>query len=94
MNNKTLWLPLVASTCLGFCFILALYASWASNTNPISSRVPFGIFMSVLPAVGTFLVFKITRHLVSWRSTVIIYGILFALLVLMQAVGRKIPIYS
>jgi len=92
MNNKTLYLTLVASACLGFLFILALYGLRAPN--PVSSRVAFGIFVSVLPALGTFLVLKITRLLVSWRGAVVIYVVLFALLTIIQAVGRKITIYS
>ena len=87
-----LYLTLAASATLGFLFTLALYASWSSN--PISSRVAYGIFVSLFPAFGAFLVLKLTKMLVSWRGAVLIYVVLFALLVIIQAVGRKISIYS
>lgn len=90
-HNKMLYLTLAASASLAFLFILVLYLR---SGNPLSSRVPFGIFMSLLPAFGAFLVLKLTKLLASWRSAVVIYVVLFVLLVLIQTVGRKIPIYS
>lgn len=92
MNNKTLYLTLIASACLSFFSILVFYVLRAPN--PVSSRVAFGIFLSLLPAVGTYVVLKFTKLLVSWRGAVVIYIFLFALLAIIQAVGRKIPISS
>jgi len=92
MNNRTLYLTLLASACLGFVSILTLYAVTAPN--PVSSRLAFGIFLSLLPAVGAFVVLKFTKRLVSWRGAVFIYIALFVLLAVIQAVGRKIPIHS
>lgn len=87
MNNRTLWATLAASTAVGFVFILVLYAS-LSGRNPVPSRVAYGIFISVLPAVATFVVLKLTNLFVSWWGAVIVYLVWFALAVIIQAYAR------
>ena len=91
-HNKMLYLTVAASAAFGFLFTLALYASRAPN--PISSRVIFGIFVSLLPVCGVFLVLKFTRMVVSWQRAVLIYFVFFILLAIVQAVGREITIYK
>jgi hypothetical protein len=91
MDNRTLYLTLAVSTVLGFLFTLVLYAS-VFGRNPFN-RLGYGIFVSVLPALGAFVVLKLTRLLVSWRGAVFIYVVLFALVVIIQALGRMIPVY-
>jgi len=88
MNNTTLYLTLVASAALGLLFILVFYASRPGNPNPVSSRVPYGVFMSLLPAVCALPVVKLTRIFVSWWGAVIVYVGLFVLTLIVQAYGR------
>ena len=92
MNNKTLYLTLVASAALGFLFTLALYASWSPNR--VSSRLAFGIFVSVLPALGALLVLKLTNIFVTWRGAFFVYFVLFVLVVIIQGFGRMIPVHG
>jgi hypothetical protein len=87
MNNRTLYTTLAASSGVGFVFILLLYAS-LSGRNPVPSRLPYGIFMSVLPALATFVVLKLTNLFVSWWGAVIVYLALFVLVVIIQAYAR------
>ena len=87
MNNRTLYATLAASTAVGFVFILVLYAS-LSGRNPVPSRVAYGIFISVLPALATFVVLKLTNLFVSWWGAVIVYLVWFALAVIIQAYAR------
>jgi len=87
MNNRTLYATLAASTGVGFVFILLLYAS-LSGRNPVPSRVAYGIFVSVLPALATFVVLKLTNLFVSWRGAVVVYVAWFVLVVIIQAYIR------
>lgn len=77
MNNKTSIWALIASTSLGFLFVLLLYAS-LSGRNPVP-RLAYGIFVSVLPALGALVVLKLTKLSVSWGGVVLIYVLLFIL---------------
>jgi len=85
MNNATLSVTLAASTVLAYAFILLLYAS--SGHNPMN-RLGYGFFISVLPALGAFVVLKLTNVFVSWWGAVIIYVPFFALAVIIQAYAR------
>jgi len=87
MNNRTLYATLAASTAVGFVFILVLYAS-LSGRNPVPSRVAYGIFVSVLPALGALVVLKLTNVFVSWWGAVVVYLALFVLVVIIQAYAR------
>lgn len=92
MDNRELYLTLAAAAALTFAGILLLYAS--ISVNPLSSRLAFGLFVSVVPAVGVVGVSKLTRLLMSRLGVVVIYLVLFVLFFLLQAVGRLIPVYS
>lgn len=87
MNNRTLYATLAASTAVGFVSVLLLYAS-VSGRNPVPSRLGYGIFISVLPALATFVLLKLTNLFVTWWGTVIVYLALFALAVIIQAYAR------
>lgn len=93
MNNTTLYRTLIVSAAIGFLVVLVLYASLPGNPNPISSRVPYGIFMSGLPALGVLLVTKLSKALISRRGAVTMYLMLFVLLLVIQTFGRMIPVY-
>jgi len=86
MDNRTLYVTLVAATGLAFVVILVIYY-FLSGRNPLN-RVGYGVLASVLPALGTVVVVKLTRLFVSWRGATVVYMILFALVVLIQAFGR------
>jgi hypothetical protein len=86
MNNRTLIATLAASTSLGFLFVLLLYVA-LSGRSP-GPRVPYGVFVSVLPALGAFVVLKLTNVFVSWWGAVIVYLGLFLLALFIQAFVR------
>ena len=92
MDNKTLIATLAVSTSIAFVFTLLLYAV-LSGRNPIPPRLHYGVLMSVLPALGVLLVYKLSRAVVSLRGAVMIYLMLFILLLVIQAFGRMIPVY-
>jgi hypothetical protein len=86
MDNRTLYLTLVISACLGFVFILLLYFA-VFGLNPIN-RMGYGFFMSVLPALGALFVVKFTRLFVSWRGAAAVYVALFVLTLIIQSFAR------
>lgn len=88
-NNRTLYLTLAVSAGLAFLFTLILYA-WHGR-NPLN-RLGYGIFVSVLPAVGAFVLFRLTKLFVSWQRTAIVYLVLFVLVLVIQTFGRMIPV--
>jgi hypothetical protein len=70
--------------------ILVLYAVvFGLNT---ANSVGYGLLISVTPALGALLVVKLTRVFDSWLGAFIIYIALFALAVIIQALGRNIPV--
>jgi hypothetical protein len=85
MSNRTIYITLAASAGFVFFFTLTLYA--LHGGNPLN-RLGYGIFVSVLPAVGALVVLKFTRLLVSWRGAALIYVLLF-LLVVSQVFVRR-----
>jgi hypothetical protein len=90
MNNATLYLTLALSATLGFVVILVIYAA-VFGLNP-ASRWGYGLLISVPPALGALLVIKLTRVFDSWRGAFVVYLALFVLAVLIQALGRNIPV--
>lgn len=86
MDNRTLYLTLAVSAVLAFLFVLILYAS-LSGRIPLN-RVPYGVFVSVLPALGALVVVKLTRVFVSWLGAAMVYFFLFVLVLIIQAFGR------
>src|SRR5690242_3200441 len=76
INNRTLYATLGVATAAAFLFILVLYA-W-HGLNPLN-RIGYGVFMSLLPAVGAFVVLKFTNFFASWRGAAIVYLVLFVL---------------
>lgn len=77
MNNKILYVTLAVSASVAFTFTLLLYY-WLARRNPLP-RLSYGIFVSVLPALGTFVLLKFTKLSVSWKGVVLIYVLLFIL---------------
>jgi hypothetical protein len=90
MTNKTLIATLAASANVAFLFTLLQYAS-LSGRFPVT-RLGYNLFVSVLPALGAFVVLKLTRLFVSLQGVVMIYLLLFLLVEIIQTVGRTIPI--
>src|SRR5215211_7118754 len=89
-NAKTLYLTLVVSAGLTLLAMLLLYAS-LSGRNPLN-RLGYGIIASILPVFGTLVFIRLTKRFASWRGVVVVYVVLFVLFVLIQAVGRLIPV--
>jgi hypothetical protein len=50
--------------------------------------MPYGLFVSVLPALGAFVVLKLTKRPVSWKRVVFLYVLLF-ILVFIQFLVRS-----
>lgn len=92
MGNGALILTLAFSVAVALTITLALYS--LISPNPVLSRLPFGLLVSLVPAVGVIAVIKLTKLLLSWRGAVFIYTVLFVAFLLLQAVGRLIPVYS
>lgn len=86
MDDRTIYVTLAVSTALGFLFIfLENYALQARNSF---SGLSYGVFMSVLPALGALVVLKLTTFFVSWRGVAIVYVAFFVLVIMIHAVAR------
>ena len=90
MGNRTLYSTLIVSTVLGYIIVLTIYAA-VFGLNPVN-RLGYGFLVSVMPAVGALIVVKFTRVFDSWRGPVVVYVALFVLVVIIQALGRRIPV--
>lgn len=91
MDGKTLIVTLALSACVALALTLLLYALLGGN---LLARLPFGLLVSVVPALAVVAVIKVTRLLLSRRGAVFIYAVLFVVFFLLQAFGRLIPVYS
>lgn len=89
-SNRLLYLTLLVSTALGFVVTLILYA-WLTN-GQIWPRLGYAIFVSLMPALGTLFLFKLTRLFLSWQLAAMVYLALFLLVLIIQGFGRMIPI--
>jgi hypothetical protein len=89
MKDGALMLTLTLFTVLAFLFTLILYA-WPGR-NP-SNRIGYGIFVSVLPAAGAFVLLKLTKLFTSWQRVAIVYLVLFVLVLIIQIFGRMVPV--
>ena len=90
MNNKTLIATLATSASIAFMFTLLLYVL-LSDRNPISAlspRLPYALFVSVMPAMGAYALLKLTNLFISWWGAVIVYLALFVLGLFIQAFAR------
>ena len=88
-NSGTPYLTLLVSAGVIFFFVLAIWP----GSNPLN-RMAYGLFVSVLPALGTLLFLRITKLLVPWYGAATIYLLLFFLIVIVQSFGRMIPVSS
>lgn len=66
-----------------FAGILGVYA--ATAPNPVSSRLGFATFMSLVPAICTALLLRLTKSSASWGAVLFVY---FALFVAEQLLWR------
>lgn len=66
---------LIVACLIAFAGILALYAATASN--PVSSRLAFAVFMSVVPAICTALLLRVIKSSNSWGAVLLAYFALF-----------------
>jgi hypothetical protein len=89
LTNRVLYLTLLVAGSLAFVFTLARYA-WVGG-NPLN-RLPYALFMSVVPGLCAFLLFKLTRLSLSWRRAATVYLILFLLISVVQSFARMIPV--
>ena len=90
MNDRTIYLTLAVSFLVGLLVILLEYYA-VQGRNPLN-RLGYGVFVSLVPALGAFVVLKLTTFFVSWRGAAIVYIAFFVLVVMVQAVGRLIPV--
>lgn len=84
MNNQTLIATLTPLTIAAFLFTLVRYA--LIGGNPLN-RLGYGIFVSVLPALGALIVLKLTNVFVSWRGVAIVYATFFFLVAMVSSFG-------
>jgi len=89
-NVRTLYLTLAVSAGVSLLFTLLLYAS-VFGRNPLN-RLGYGIFVSIVPALGALIFLKLTKRYASWRAIAVVYVVLFALVLVIQALGRLIPV--
>lgn len=75
-GNRTQYLTLGSAVSLGFLFTLALYTLRGGNP---SSRLGYAMFVSVVPAIGVFVLLKLTKISLTWRGVAVLYFILFLL---------------
>ncbi len=90
-NVRTLYLTLIASAVIALLITLLVYVLRGGDP---SNRWEFGIFMSLLPALGAFVFLRLTKRFVSWQGVALVYFVLFVLVILIQALGRMIPLSS
>ena len=81
MNNRTLIATLTTLTIAAFLFTILLYA--LIGGNPLN-RLAYGMFVSVLPALGALIVLKLTNVFVSWRGAAVVYSAFFFLVVMVS----------
>lgn len=87
MKNKVLVWTLFACAVAGFLFTLARYM-W-SGGNP-SARLGYGIVVSLVPALLTLPLLKVTKLTSSWEGAAAVYVLLFAAISAVQFYGRTI----
>lgn len=77
---------------LTLLFTLLLYAA-VFGRNPLN-RLGFGIFVSIVPALAALIFIRLTKRYASWRGVAIVYAVSFVLILIIQALGRLIPVNS
>ena len=82
-KGTTMIAKLMVASVIAFAVILGQYAATASN--PVSSRLGFATFMSLVPAVCAALLLRVTKSSTSWRAVLFVY---FALFVAEQRLWR------
>ena len=88
-NVKSLYVTL-ALAILTLVFTLLLYAV-VFGRNPLN-RLGYGIFVSIVPALGALIFIRLTKRYASWRAIAVVYVVLFALVVIIQAAARLISV--
>lgn len=88
MKDKTLYLTLLACAFAAFLFTVTRYL-WIGG-NP-ANRLGYGIFMSMVPALGALFLLKIIKLSLTWRKTVTVYALLFVLTSIIQLYSRMPP---
>jgi hypothetical protein len=89
MKNRTLYLTLLACALTAFLFTLTRYV--LNGGNP-ANRLGYGIFISIVPALGALVVLKLVKLSMSWKWTAAVYGLLFMMISIIQFFGRMVPI--
>jgi hypothetical protein len=88
VKEKALYLTVAVATVVAFMFTMARYV-WAGGSP--SHRLGYGIFVSVVPALVAFLLFRLIKFAWSWQRAVAVYFVLFILISIIQGLGRMIP---
>lgn len=74
-KGRTMIAKIIVAGLMAFAGILGLYAATASN--PVSSRLGFATFMSVVPAICTAFLLRVTKSSTSWGVVLLVYFALF-----------------
>lgn len=90
MNDRTIYVTLAVSTTLGLLLILLEYYA-VQGRNPFN-RLGYGVFVSLMPAIGAFVVLKFTTFFESWKGAAAVYIVLLILVMIIQGFARMIPI--
>jgi hypothetical protein len=86
-GNRTQYVTLIIAVSLGFLFTIALY-TWRGGGNA-SSRWDYAIFVSLIPAIGAFLLLRLTKISLTWLGVAALYLILFFLMVAIAIVQLR-----
>lgn len=90
-NVRALYMAL-ALAVLTFLFTLLLYSA-VFGRSPLP-RLGYGILVSIVPALGALIFIRLTKRFASWRGVAIVYLVLLVLFMIIQALGRLIPVNS
>ena len=77
--------------CAVTAFLYTLTRYLLAGGNP-SNRMGYAIFISLVPALGALLLFRLTKLFRSWPQVAAVYVLLFVLPSIIQVYGRMIPI--
>lgn len=91
MDGRILFTTLATATVFALAFVLVLWMARSGRMNPIP-RIPFGLLVTVLPALGAYVVLRVTNIFISRRGAVFVYLALVLLALIIQGFAQVIPV--
>lgn len=87
MKSGSGYLTLFVCALASFVLIVGSYALYAPN--PVSSRIGFGVTMSVAPAVISLLVLKVSRLNRSRGNVIAVFAVTFVIIQALWPILRR-----